>query len=106
MLFHVWLFLEQPPLQFYMHVLQEQPWDRVDVVTNANHAEALNPVVTALAAKVELGELPDIVHIHTVGQPETHPNDTHLISLRPRQRKGEHPSMYSSRKYCPRRYFA
>ncbi|CAN0030474.1 unnamed protein product [Ectocarpus fasciculatus] len=55
----------QPPLQFYMLVMQDQPWDRVDIVTNGQNWENVNPVMPALMAKRATGELPDNVYFHT-----------------------------------------
>ncbi|CAM9453542.1 unnamed protein product [Ectocarpus sp. 8 AP-2014] len=55
----------QPPLQFYMLVMQNQPWDRVDIVTNGQNWENVNPVMPALMAKRATGELPDNVYFHT-----------------------------------------
>ncbi|CAM9947114.1 unnamed protein product [Laminaria digitata] len=45
--------------------MQEQAWDRIDVVTYADGPESLNPVVAALQAKKAEGELMDNFHIHT-----------------------------------------
>eukprot|EP00752_Nemacystus_decipiens_P014352 g12769.t1 len=55
----------QPPLQFYMQVMQDAKWDRVDVVTNGLDKDSLNPVIPALQAKLSAGELPANVNIHT-----------------------------------------
>ncbi|CAN0165683.1 unnamed protein product [Pylaiella littoralis] len=55
----------QPPLQFYLEVIRDAEWDRVDVVTSAPDEESLNPVIPALQAKLAAGELPQGVHIHT-----------------------------------------
>ena len=58
----------QPPLQFYLQAIQDANWDRVDVVTNAQDEESLNPVIPALQAKLSAGELPATVNIHTVSR--------------------------------------
>ncbi|CAM9811215.1 unnamed protein product [Ectocarpus sp. 12 AP-2014] len=55
----------QPPLQFYLQVIQHADWDSVDIVTNAQERDGLNPVVPALQAMVDAGDLPDSVHVHT-----------------------------------------
>ncbi|CAM9497054.1 unnamed protein product, partial [Ectocarpus fasciculatus] len=55
----------QPPLQFYLQVIQHADWDSVDVVTNAQEHDGLNPVVPALQAMVDSGDLPDSVRVHT-----------------------------------------
>lgn len=55
----------QPPLQFYLQVMQHADWDRVDIVTNAQDEDNLNPVIPALQAKLSAGELPATVNIHT-----------------------------------------
>ena len=60
--------VEQPPLQFYVRVMQNQAWDRVDVVTYADRPESLNPVVAALQARKAEGELMENFHIHTVSR--------------------------------------
>lgn len=62
--------VEQPPLQFYMRVMQNQEWDRIDVVTYADRPESLNPVVAFLQAQKAEGELMDNFHIHTVRRSE------------------------------------
>lgn len=49
-----------------MLVMQDQPWDRVDIVTNGQNWENVNPVMPALMAKRATGELPDNVYFHTV----------------------------------------
>ncbi|CBJ33259.1 hypothetical protein Esi_0450_0011 [Ectocarpus siliculosus] len=52
--------------QYYVQAIQDQQWDRVDVVTNGiedkNHA--INPIVPALEAKVAKGQLPGNIHFH------------------------------------------
>ncbi len=59
--------MRQPPLQYYLRVIEDQEWDRIDVVTNGfvDKTHALNPVVPVLEAKVADGELP-IIHFHKV----------------------------------------
>lgn len=46
--------------------MQHANWDRVDVVTNAQDEDSLNPVIPALQAMISAGELPATVNIHTV----------------------------------------
>lgn len=45
--------------------MEEQQWDRVDVVTNG--AEVVNPVITSLESMVAAGELPGNIRFHKVG---------------------------------------
>lgn len=56
----------KPPLQFYLQVIRDQEWDRVDVVTYAADETSLNPVIPALQSMQAKGELPGNLHIHTV----------------------------------------
>lgn len=58
----------EPPLQYYLRVLEERPWDRVDVVTNgfADATHGINPVVPALESKVANGELAGHIHFYKV----------------------------------------
>ncbi|CAB1107139.1 unnamed protein product [Ectocarpus sp. CCAP 1310/34] len=63
----------QPPLQYYVRAIQDQEWDRVDVVTDGivDETHAINPVVPALEAKVAEGELAGNIHFHknrTIGE--------------------------------------
>ncbi|CAN0445112.1 unnamed protein product, partial [Ascophyllum nodosum] len=51
--------------QFYMYIIGNRKWDRIDVITNAENSTSLNPVVPALQAKKDNGELPENLHIHT-----------------------------------------
>lgn len=46
-------------------MIEEQQWDRVDVVTNG--VEVINPVVPSLESMVAAGELPSNIHFHKVG---------------------------------------
>ncbi|CAM9267666.1 unnamed protein product [Ectocarpus sp. 12 AP-2014] len=55
----------QPPLQFYLLLMEDQPWDRIDIVTNGQHWDNVNPVVPALMAMRATGALPDNVYFHT-----------------------------------------
>lgn len=50
---------EQPPLQCYLRALEEEQWDRVDVLTNrlTDSTHNINSVVPALESKVAAGEL-------------------------------------------------
>ncbi|CAN0085914.1 unnamed protein product, partial [Ectocarpus sp. 4 AP-2014] len=59
--------------QYYVRAIQDQEWDRVDVVTNGivDEAHAINPVVPALEAKVAEGELLGNIYFHknrTIGE--------------------------------------
>ncbi|CAN0089910.1 unnamed protein product [Scytosiphon promiscuus] len=56
----------QPPLQYYLRVLEERQWDRVDVLTNGltDSTHMINPVVPALESKVNEGELLGNIHFH------------------------------------------
>ncbi len=58
----------QPPLQFYMHAIQNGNWDQVDIVTYAPDEASLNPVVPALREKLEAGEISGNINIHTVSR--------------------------------------
>ncbi|CAN0018677.1 unnamed protein product, partial [Ectocarpus sp. 12 AP-2014] len=56
----------QPPLQFYLRVLLERRWDRVDIVTNGytDATHGINPVIPALESRVAAGDLPANIHFH------------------------------------------
>ncbi|CAM9796401.1 unnamed protein product [Ectocarpus fasciculatus] len=56
----------QPPLQFYLRVLHERKWDRVDIVTNGytDAEHRINPVIPALESRVAAGDLPSNIHFH------------------------------------------
>lgn len=58
----------KPPLQYYVRAIQDQEWDRVDVVTNGivDETHAINPIVPALEAKVAKGQLLGNIHFHKV----------------------------------------
>ncbi|CAM9614550.1 unnamed protein product, partial [Ectocarpus sp. 8 AP-2014] len=52
--------------QFYLRLLRERKWDRVDIVTNG-HTDAthgMNPVIPALESRVAAGDLPANIHFH------------------------------------------
>lgn len=59
-------FFGKPPLQYYLGVIQDQRWDRIDVVTFASNAQTLNPVIPELRRLNATGQLPDNFYIHTV----------------------------------------
>eukprot|EP00752_Nemacystus_decipiens_P002002 g1923.t1 len=52
----------QPPLQYYVRIIEEYDWSRVDVVTNGDGD--LNPVIPALESKVAQGELSGEIFFH------------------------------------------
>ncbi|CAM9503420.1 unnamed protein product, partial [Ectocarpus fasciculatus] len=56
----------QPPLQFYLRVLHDRTWDRVDIVTNGrtDSAHLINPVIPELESRVAAGDLPGNIHFH------------------------------------------
>ncbi|CAN0449753.1 unnamed protein product, partial [Ectocarpus sp. 12 AP-2014] len=52
--------------QFYLRVLHEREWDRVDIVTNGytDSAHQINPVIPVLQSRVAAGDLPGNIHFH------------------------------------------
>ncbi|CAN0058419.1 unnamed protein product [Ectocarpus sp. 6 AP-2014] len=52
--------------QYYVRAIQDQEWNRVDVVTNGivDETHAINPIVPALEAEVAKGQLPGNIHFH------------------------------------------
>lgn len=66
---------QQPPLQFYLRVLEQQKWDRVHIVTNGlqDAAHVINPVVPALELKVAVGEIPGNIWFFKVSRHTPYP---------------------------------
>lgn len=57
----------QPPLKFFILVMLDQPWKKIDVVTWAGEEKDLHPAVPVLQALVDQGAFGKTeVHIHTV----------------------------------------
>ncbi|CAM9822671.1 unnamed protein product [Ectocarpus fasciculatus] len=56
----------QPPLQYYVRVIEHQKWDRVDIVTNGRTKKmnVMNPVIPALERMFAEGELTGNIHFH------------------------------------------
>ncbi|CAN0033849.1 unnamed protein product, partial [Ectocarpus sp. 6 AP-2014] len=52
--------------QFYLRLLRERKWNRVDIVTNGytDATHGINPVIPALESRVAAGHLPANIHFH------------------------------------------
>ena len=60
----------QPPLSYYVGVINNRDWARVDVVTYGPEGRDENPVVPALRMLAEMGTWPNIeFNIHPVSTP-------------------------------------
>lgn len=66
------VFYNQPPLQFYIRLINDYEWNRVDFVTFGGVPRWINPVFTALESQVSDGKLLGNIFFHKVNTEEGH----------------------------------
>lgn len=49
-----------------MKVIADRKWERIEIITNSHNEQSLNPVFTALQAKVAAGVLPENTRFYAV----------------------------------------
>lgn len=57
----------QPPLQFYLDVIANQPWSDITVLTYATKEDLINPTYSRLQAMAANGLLGKNVNFYIVG---------------------------------------
>ncbi len=76
---------DQPPLEYFLHVLHAKEWDTVTILTWSAKESYMNPTYTMLKMMADAGTLGDNVRLFKVGRLRSTPRETRTSTFRARR---------------------